>query len=108
VEENPISTTEEQPPTDIEIPIETPGEGEPSGGTTVEEVDWNHVAKLIGEEVAKHEPKYEVIEANHGGVNGELRIVQTATIGDLLVSFLLLCVLSTHLLRWLFKTVWGR
>ncbi len=104
MEENPTSTSGEQP-TD---PGTTPAEESTSDSTTVDEIDWQYVAELIGKEVAKHEPKFEIIQATHGGVTGELRIIQTATTGELLVSFLLLCVLSNHLLRWLFKAVWGR
>jgi len=102
VEENTTSGTTSPDETTAADGTET------SEGTTVDEVDWQHVAELIGKEVAKHEPKFEVIQATHGGVTGELRIIHTATTGELLVSFLLICVLSTHLLRWLFKTVWGR
>jgi hypothetical protein len=70
--------------------------------------DWQAVAELIANEIEKKQPTYETITADHGTFTGELRIVHQVTTGDLLVSFLLGLVIATHLVRWLFRAVWGR
>jgi hypothetical protein len=79
-----------------------------SSQQTSNATDWQEVAELIANEIEKKQPAYETITADHGTFTGELRVVHQVTTGDLLVSFLLGLVIATHLVRWLFRAVWGR
>jgi hypothetical protein len=51
---------------------------------------------------------FQVVEATHGKEKTGFVVVHEVTLGDLTISFLLLAILSTQILRWLFKVVWGR
>lgn len=81
-----------------------------SGGTTEEtpDTDWQAIAELIAQEQAKKQPTYETLEVKAFGKDVELRIVHEATMGEVLVAFLLLLILAKSLVRWLFRAVWGR
>lgn len=51
---------------------------------------------------------FQVVEATHGKEKTGFVIVHQVTLGELTISFLLLAILATQLLRWFFKVVWGR
>jgi len=96
-QEQESTTTEETPPApSTDVVEETPTSSEP-------------IAELIEEtEVESQQPTFQTIPVKFFGEEVELRIVHQATVGELLVSFLLFLAISTFLLRWLFKAVWGR
>lgn len=91
----------------------TTGTGGGSSGSseddyTVDETDWPWVAELIAREIEKKQPTYQTIPAKVFGEEVELRIVDQVTVGNLLVSGLLVVAIFFFLLRWLFKAIWGR
>lgn len=69
-------------------------------------LDEQLLATLIAQEIVKTQPTFEVIEAENGSEIGEFRIIHSATLGDLVVSILLMIVIAIFLLRWFFKAVW--
>lgn len=55
-----------------------------------------------------HSATYTVVAAQHGKEKTGFTVWHEATLGELLNSFLLLALLSTYLLRWMYKVVWRR
>lgn len=89
-------TTVETEPTD-------PGDETGSSGSSPS-TDWGEVADLIAEAIQQKQATYEIIPFG----DKEYRVHHEATIGDLLVSLLLMANLSIFLLKWLFQAVWRR
>lgn len=92
------------------IPVEQTEEiptDQPQPQQTSADTDWPSVAEMIANELQKKGAAFEVIEAPHSPKD-ELRIVHQVTDGELLISFLLLCLLAFQLLQWLFRVVWRR
>lgn len=86
----------------------TTTDGSVSGDPVQIETDWQHVAELIATETSKKQPTYQTIVVNVFGSDVELRIINQVTVGEMLVSSLLVVAIATFCLRWLFKAVWGR
>ncbi len=70
--------------------------------------DWDAVSQKIADAIASKQATYQTVAATKGSVTGEFRVVHEMTTGDLLISFLLICVLALQLLQWVFRAVWGR
>lgn len=68
----------------------------------------DYINGLIEDALQDYRSSYKTIAAIHGDEQGEYRIYHEATLGDLLICFLLVILIALTLLRWFFKAVWGR
>lgn len=112
-ETNPSTNEEPSQPsdetTDPADPGTEPTDGSGGGGdSSGDSIDEGELARLIAQEIAKTQPTYESLHVDLGGTEAELRIVDTATRGDLLVSLLLVVAIGLFLVRWVYSGIWGR